>query len=645
MPGGAPKVVNLGPLPERATVRVGVLPKGVPTAPVTVVVSVGEEEVGAFVAADPRVWADRRIALDAKDAPKGECRIVFRSSKPFCLGPCELVRGTQSKCNVLIVLIDTLRQDHLGCYGYPRNTSPHIDALRKDGVLFPCAVPQSSWTRPSVASLLTCCYPSTHGASDRDSVMRAGMPTVAEALRAAGYETHAFMSNPTCMPVWGIGNEFDRVLDTVETELPNSDDRKTIDAVIATLRCAAGRPWFFYVHLMGPHKPYAAFGPYGTMFESPEVKGTKEERHVQQLLDAYDGEIAYTDAQIGRLAAELRTLGLYEHTLIVLLSDHGEQFYEHGAWGHGESLHVEELSIPLLMKLPDSAHARARYEPLVEVVDVGPTILDALDVRIDSRFQGRSFWRGIEGQVLGEHLGAASLLLEKKSMYMAQSKEAKFIHDLVAQQRLWFDLAADPREQHPSSQPIAGAGQLERYAARVATLGAQGLNILITAGNGEVAAVSGVVRGNDIEGATVHYHAGYYEVQNTQGVCAFAIRLEEGKEFARGAEYWYDVVKQDSARVHVPIGPDAEITLGIQADGKPVPPSDVFLGGARINPPTVTGTIKPSAFGGHPHAFDPCLLPRRFAVYVWYVPPVDTVQDEELDSELRAALQGLGYLD
>ena len=645
MPGGAPKVVNLGPLPERAAVRVGVLPKGVPTAPVDVVIRVGEEDVASFVATDALAWTDRRIVLDPRQVSNGPCRIVFRSSKPFCLGPCELVGGTQSKCNVLIVLIDTLRQDHLGCYGYPRNTSPHIDALREDGVLFAQAVPQSSWTRPSVASLLTCCYPSTHGASDRDSVMRTGMPTLAEALRAAGYETHAFMSNPTCMPVWGIGNEFDRVLDTVETELPNSDDRKTINAVIATLRYAAGRPWFFYLHLMGPHKPYAAFGPYGTMFESPVLEGTEEERRVQQLLDAYDGEIAYTDAQIGRLTAELRTLGLYEDTLIVLLSDHGEQFYEHGAWGHGESLHLEELSIPLLMKLPDSAHARARYEPLVEVVGGGPTVLEALGVPMDARFQGRSFWGGIQGQVLGEHLAAASLLLEKKSMYMAQSKEAKFIHDLVAQQRLWFDLVADPREQHPASRPVAGGDELQRYAARVATLGAEGLNMLITAGNGEVAAVSGVVRGADLEGATVHYHAGHYDVHNKQGGLAFAIRLAEGREFASGAAYWYDVVEQDSARLHFPIEPDAEIALDIRADGNPVRSSDIFLGGARTNPPKATGPIKPAAFVANPHAFDPCLLPRRFAVYVWYVPPVDTVQDEDLDSELRAALQGLGYLD
>ena len=645
IPGGAPKALDLGVPRVGAELRLGVLPRGSVGTTVDVAVYLGEKRLTSFAAEEPMAWTDRRIPLGKNGPVHGECRVFFQSERDFWVGPCELVGEVQSKPNVLIVLVDTLRQDHLGCYGYARDTSPNIDALGADSVLFADLVPQSSWTRPSVASLLTCCYPSTHGASDRDSVMRSGLPSLGEALRAAGYESHAFMSNGTCLPVWGVGDEFDRVLDLVETKAPNSDDADVIDPAIATLRNVAGRPWFMYVHLMGPHSPYTPPPPFDQKFRSPETPGSEHDRLVRGLLDGYDGEIAYTDHQLGRMLSELRDLGLYDDTVIVLLADHGEQFYEHGDCGHGCSLFVEELNVPLLVKLPISAHAGERCEALVECVDIGPTILEAVEAPLDARFQGRSFLRAMERQEVEERLGYASLLLETKSMYMARSKKAKFINDLAAAQKMWFDLLEDPREDHPLKEAVPEGPELERHVARVATLGAHGLNVLITAGDGRVETVTGAVRAKGLGRATLLYHEDHYEVHGNEDSVTFTVRLKEGRSFMAGADGWYDTVEQDSARLHLVLDAGAEVSLEMQADGNPVGASDVFFGGDRVNRPTDGGTFEPAQYVADLHAFDPVLLPRKFAVYVWYVPDVDTIRNDELDPELRDALRGLGYLD
>jgi len=650
-PGGTRKVIRLS-LPSsgsggpgRAALRLGVLPRGAPDTKVDVDIRVGNERLTSYTVDQPMEWTDRRFELAAWDPANAECVISCQSDRDFWIGPCEIVTDAVSPPNVLIVLFDALRPDHLGCYGYGRNTSPEIDALARDSVLCIDAIAQASWTRPSVASLLTSCYPSTHGALDRQHVMRPNLPSLVQALKDVGYETHCFMTNPSCLPIWGIGTDFDRFMDLVGPTGVKMDDARVMDAMVASMRYAEGRPWFMFAHLLGTHIPYNAPSPFNTMFRSPDTEAATQESEKQKLIDSYDEEIAYSDSQIGRLVNELRSSGLYDNTLIILTADHGEEFNEHGVCAHGESLYNEELHVPLVMKLPRSDHAGLRYEDILELVDVAPTILDIVGAPAQPRFQGRSFLPGIRGQGAAKKFAYASLYLEAKSMYMAQTKEAKYIHDVAAREKMWFNLKQDPQEQHPLKQPIPEARELEEYAAHITTLDAEGLNILITPGGAEVNVVSGVVQGKGVAEGKINYHADCGEVCDEEGRVAFTIRFGQGRNFRLGADRWFDTVEQDSARLHMRVDPDSELSLRIEADGKPVPPSSIFLGEAAAGVhPSNDATFKPSLLAADTYTFDPLLLARRFAVYVWYVPGVKEIKDDDLTQEVREALQGLGYL-
>ena len=195
-------------------------------------------------------------------------------------------------------------------------------------------------------------------------------------MAAAGFETQGLVTNPGCLPVWGIGDEFMFYGDVESRRYRHRDDTEVTDRAIEAARFAAGRPWFFYVHAMGPHAPYEPPGEYATMFQSPTVDGDPLAMERLTALNLYDGEIACTDMHFGRLINELKTLGLYDNTIIIFLSDHGEEFREHGGDYHGKTLYEEQLRVPLLIKLPHSARAGERRNDLIEMVDVAPTILD-----------------------------------------------------------------------------------------------------------------------------------------------------------------------------------------------------------------------------------------------------------------------------
>ena len=230
-------------------------------------------------------------------------------------------------------------------------------------------------------------------------------------------------------------------------------------------------------------------------------------------------------------------------------------------------------------------------------------------------------------------------------MYMAQTKEAKYIHDVAAREKTWFNLKQDPLEQHPLKQPIPEARELEEYAAHITTLDAEGLNILITPGGAEVNVVSGVVQGKGVAEGKISYHPDCGDVRDEEGRVAFTIRFGQGRNFRLGADRWFDTVEQDSARLHMRVDPDAELSLRIEADGKPVPPESIFLGEAAAGVhPSNAATFKPSLLTADPYTFDPLLLARQFAAYVWYVPGVKEIKDDDLTPEVREALQGLGYL-
>lgn len=319
------------------------------------------------------------------------------------------------KPNVIVYLIDTLRADHLGCYGYNRNVSPHIDAFAETSTLFVNAQAQSPWTRASVASMLTGLLPQVHGANGDDDALSDSIVTLAELLAAAGYETAGYTANGNAARVAGIAQGFEtfKYLRQLVEERTYARSSEVHEAVVSYLNHRkGGRPLFLWVHTIDPHAPYAPPEPFRTTF-AESVAGQEvgsidrivalttsgkapSEAQIRDLTDLYDAEIAANDASFGALLQELRARGIYENSLIVVLSDHGEEFYDHGGWTHGKTLFAEMLDTPLIVKLPQQERGH-RVEQIVDHVDLFPTVLDLVGVEVPGDIQGLSFLPFLSG--------------------------------------------------------------------------------------------------------------------------------------------------------------------------------------------------------------------------------------------------------
>ena len=303
--------------------------------------------------------------------------------------------------NVLVYLIDTLRRDGLGCYGHPGPVSPHIDAFAARGILFERAVAQSSWTRPAVASIITGLWPRRHGVNRMEDALSAEVTTLAELLRSAGYRTHGVIANSSVARAFGFDQGFDGY-----GKPPNRQWWSTAvtEAALDWLdRDPGEEPFFLYLHTVDPHAPYAPPADVRARFAPAvpadgrgglawlkrlgrgEIPVTPELR--ADLRALYDAEVAANDASFGDVLAGLDRRGLLEDTAIVLLSDHGEEFFEHGGWDHGKTLYTEVLEVPLILRFPGLPEGR-RVTRLVQHVDLLPTLLGYLGLPVPSGLDG-----------------------------------------------------------------------------------------------------------------------------------------------------------------------------------------------------------------------------------------------------------------
>jgi arylsulfatase A-like enzyme len=316
------------------------------------------------------------------------------------------------RANLLLVLVDTLRDDHLGAYGYERPVSPHFDHFADSAVVFENARAQASWTRAAVASIFTSLWPGSHGVNRNrgpSQALAADAVTLAEVLSEAGYETAGIYANPNVDAQLGYGQGFDHYAPYLA---PDDEVEDVLDAAFDWLdgwqERASGRPFFLYLHTMDPHSPYLPpeemirrFAPEARPLvdeirANPDRENwTSDEATIRGLLGLYDGEIASHDEGFGRLLAELERSELSEETLIVLISDHGEEFYEHGAWNHGRNLHRETVNVPFAMRLPGDAQPQRIAEP-VSHVDLMPTLLDYLGIPAPTAIEGTSLRALIE---------------------------------------------------------------------------------------------------------------------------------------------------------------------------------------------------------------------------------------------------------
>ena len=294
--------------------------------------------------------------------------------------------------NILIYLVDTLRPDRVGCYGYSRPTSPNLDAFAQEATLFENAVGQSSWTRASMASVFTGVWPPTHGTTGWKHKLPWEFETLTEKLGEAGYQTAAFVGNPQITAKYGFSQGFDQYVKKIKK--PSAEYNQLATEWLDGL--TSDEPWFIYIHTMDPHAPYRPPEPFRAQFAPNDAQRPHWKPHWKWPLevlpfysDRYDGEVAHNDAGFGGLLQSLKERGLYEEALVVFTSDHGEEFQEHGKWRHGENLHAQTLNVPLIIRFPGQSRGQ-RIEPPVQHIDLMPTLLDYLNLEIPAAVQGRS---------------------------------------------------------------------------------------------------------------------------------------------------------------------------------------------------------------------------------------------------------------
>jgi arylsulfatase A-like enzyme len=379
---------------------------------------------------------------------------------------------------VVLVSIDTLRRDHVGAYGYSRPTTPRLDALAREGLLCQDAVSTSSWTLPAHLSLFTSADPGAHGGLDMHHGFNRRLPTLAERLRAAGFATRAVTSHLYVSGTYGLDQGFDH--------LDFHQDRKAndvADRAIDILDRFGDRPFFLFLHFYDPHWHYdppdstrglfagayagSMTGRWGDF--SKRDRGSVSPQDLQHLLDLYDGEVRYTDDELGRVLDHMKARGLDRNTLVVATSDHGEEFLEHGAWEHQRTLYEEVVRIPLILRAPGAAPRREPQQ--VSLLDVAPTVLEWAGAEALPGAQGRSLLAPApEREAYGEtdHTEDRSrrLFLRggagrwKAIVSLARDAESPLKEE-------WYDLASDPQERRSAAvAPRVAEGIRERALAR-----------------------------------------------------------------------------------------------------------------------------------------------------------------------------------
>jgi arylsulfatase A-like enzyme len=376
--------------------------------------------------------------------------------------------GPDLRPNVLVVSIDTLRADHLAAYGYERETAPTLTRLAEEGALFTNSYSQSSSTVPTHASLFTGRYPFQHGSYHVGLGVGDEESTLAERFAELGYRTFAATSSVRFRGPTGFDQGFQHFARFDELE-KNDRSAAVTDRVLAWLGEADG-PWFGFVHYFDPHQPYAPPEPFRSQWHEglarPQPEGTSDylyfhdgpEKEVpadvlEYLRALYDGEILFLDGQLERLIGAVAPAPGSPGTLVVITSDHGEEFKEHGGLSHSRRLHEELVRVPLLAWWPGRIPAGTVVDDPVQTVDVLPTVLELVGAEPGGELPGRSRAGSLVEQGREQssspplHAGNPVLAQIKSSRWAISADVAgsrfKYVSRDDAPHRL-FDLASDP---------------------------------------------------------------------------------------------------------------------------------------------------------------------------------------------------------
>jgi hypothetical protein len=386
----------------------------------------------------PGRTAELELQLSLR-AGSGETRPVPPGLTLAVADPMLLDRGALAeRRGAVLISIDTLRRDHVGLYGYPKPTTPRLDALGREGAVFDDAVSVSSWTLPAHFTMMTSVEPAAHGAVDSKHGFNHRVPTLGRMLRDAGYVTQAITSHLYVSKEYGFDDGFDGLDYAYDRK-----GREVADRALAFLDGVDERPFFLFLHFYDPHWHYDPPPDLLRIFEPEPYQGritgnwwklkfwtrdTTKPADLAHLLALYDGEIRYADGQVGRVLDRLKERGLDRSTLVVLTSDHGEEFLEHGAWEHQRTLYEEQIRIPLVLR------GRSLLRPLEARQAYGETDHGLNETR-------KLFLRDGAGR-------AKAILTFDRASGEPRGEE-------------WYDLGSDPHETSSTPPPEAAAARLK----------------------------------------------------------------------------------------------------------------------------------------------------------------------------------------
>jgi arylsulfatase A-like enzyme len=414
--------------------------------------------------------------------------LALIASRPAPHGPVRTVEDLRRRlpgAGVLLVVLDAAGARHFGCYGHARPTTPEIDRIAAEGVLFERAYTTAPFTLAAMGSLWTSLLPDHHhrGAA-YDDRLPADVPTLAELLSAHGIHTAGYVAN------WWAGHSGGLDRGFQEFAYVGYRAEKLRAPFQSWLAGRDRRPSFLYLHYREPHAPYDPGPPFDTLFgpvaridrraldvwveavNAGTQKPTAEElRRLEQL---YDGNLALVDREVGWLRRQLEAAGLWDSLVVIVTADHGEALFEHGRVGHGPQLFEETLRVPLVLRFPPAAGLPGRrVSTLVDLLDIAPTVADVFGLLgrgSSASYQGRSLLPVVlgaagRGEVLARSDGATP-------RYALVSDDAKFVLDASRGTSEMYDLLADPAERHDlaAAQPARAAAYRQRLERLLAQL-------------------------------------------------------------------------------------------------------------------------------------------------------------------------------
>jgi arylsulfatase A-like enzyme len=365
---------------------------------------------------------------------------------------------------IIVFDIDTLRADHLGCYGYSRDTSPILDAFASEAARFDWAFAQAPYTGPSQASILTSLYPSAHGFLRDDEELPLEAVTLAEVLRDGGYRTAGFIDGGYMSDDFNMGQGFELYENVRGRGLARS-----VPLALGWLREHGSEPFLLLIHTYDTHTPYTPKPPYRELFldglapPTPGFEPTVEvmegirqsvwtdqprslpDNDLEYAKALYDAEIRYVDDWFGRFVEGLRELEIYDRSVIVVLSDHGEEFQEHGSVLH-EKLYATVTRIPLLIRLPGGRRA-GTISTIVEAVDVMPTLVELAGLEVPGTVHGVSLLPRINGEAAGPGRAFGESPYYGRERFLAEGGRRLLISRDRPEREELYDFPADPLEQ------------------------------------------------------------------------------------------------------------------------------------------------------------------------------------------------------